>query len=233
MEVSSTPGRRELTDIEREQVIVSLLQRSVNGVPRRGAVKEVAEKFQVNPRTISRLWRLAKEENAKSDRLCAESRRHDRDRPMADLSAKLERLRIIPLEQRSTLRSSPLSCGVSRATLQCRVKDEQLVAHTSNVNPLLTEANKTKNYSTWQPSGVDTIFFVTKQSPTAKFQSSTTSQRSGIMRGVSSGEMKFGMEDVKLVDEIGTDLYSAAALDVFKAQCSTDDGSRRAAAAGA
>ncbi|KAG6592671.1 Transposase, Tc1-like protein [Phytophthora cinnamomi] len=61
---------------------------------------------------------------------------------MADLSAKLERLRITPLEQRSTLRSAALSCGVSRATLQRRVKDEKLVAHTSNVKPLLTEENK-------------------------------------------------------------------------------------------
>ncbi|KAG6616384.1 Transposase, Tc1-like protein [Phytophthora cinnamomi] len=142
MEVSSTPRRRELTDIDREQVIVSLLQRSVNGVPRRGAVKGVAEKYQVSPRTISRLWRRAKEEEAKSGRLCAESRRRDRGRPMADLSAKLERLRITPLEQRSTLRSAALSCGVSRATLQRRVKDGKLVAHTSNVKLLLTEENK-------------------------------------------------------------------------------------------
>jgi transposase-like protein len=138
----SPPPRRELTDSERDQAIIALLQRSVDGVPRRGSVKEVAAKFQVNPRTIPRLWKRAKEEEAKSGRLHAQSRRHDRGRPMADLSAKLERLRITPLEQRSTLRAAELSCGVPRATLQRRVKSGQLVAHVSNVKPLLTETNK-------------------------------------------------------------------------------------------
>ncbi|KAG3160000.1 hypothetical protein PC128_g21200 [Phytophthora cactorum] len=36
---------QKLSDSERDQVVVSLLQCSVDGVPRRGAIKEVAAKF--------------------------------------------------------------------------------------------------------------------------------------------------------------------------------------------
>lgn len=61
---------------------------------------------------------------------------------MVDLSAKLEKLRITPFAQRSTLRSASAVCGVARATLQRRVKGGQLVAHVSNVKPLLTDVNK-------------------------------------------------------------------------------------------
>ncbi|KAG2906257.1 hypothetical protein PC114_g11227 [Phytophthora cactorum] len=61
---------------------------------------------------------------------------------MPDLSEKLEKLRITPFDQRSTLRAVSSACGVARATLQRRVKGGQVVAHVSNVNPLLTDENK-------------------------------------------------------------------------------------------
>ncbi|KAG2926766.1 hypothetical protein PC114_g3720 [Phytophthora cactorum] len=41
-----------------------------------------------------------------------------RGRPMLDLSEKLEKLRITPFDQRSTLRAASLACVVARATLQ-------------------------------------------------------------------------------------------------------------------
>ncbi|KAG2777192.1 hypothetical protein PC129_g19760 [Phytophthora cactorum] len=55
---------QNLSDSERDQVVVSLLQCSVDGVPRRGAIKEVAAKFRVDRRTISRVWKKAKAEEA-------------------------------------------------------------------------------------------------------------------------------------------------------------------------
>lgn len=134
--------RRELTDSERAQVVLSLLQRSVEGVPRRGAIKEVAAKFRVTSQTVARVWKRAKVEEAKTGCLRADSRRHERGWPMADLSAKLEKLHITPFAQRSTLRSASVACGVTRATLHCHVQGGQLVAHVSNVKQLLTDANR-------------------------------------------------------------------------------------------
>ncbi|KAG3014071.1 hypothetical protein PC123_g11545 [Phytophthora cactorum] len=37
--------RRELSDSERDQAVVSLLECSVDGVPCRGAIKEMSAKF--------------------------------------------------------------------------------------------------------------------------------------------------------------------------------------------
>ncbi|KAG3020594.1 hypothetical protein PC121_g10816 [Phytophthora cactorum] len=133
---------RELSDSKRDQVVVSLLQCSVDGVPRRGAIKEVTAKFRVDRRTISMVWKKAKAEEARSGQLRADYSGNARGRPMLDLSEKLEKLRITPCDQRSTLRAASSACGVVRATLQRRVKGGQVVAHVSNVKPLLTDENK-------------------------------------------------------------------------------------------
>ncbi|KAG3008451.1 hypothetical protein PC121_g3250 [Phytophthora cactorum] len=138
----SPTRRRELSDSERDQVVVSLLQCTVDEVPRRGAIKEVAAKFRVDRRTISRVWKKAKVEEARSGQLHADYSGNARGRPMLDLSEKLEKLRITPFDQRSTLRAASSACGVARATLQRRVKGGQVVAHVSNVKPLLTDENK-------------------------------------------------------------------------------------------
>ncbi|KAG3159177.1 hypothetical protein PI126_g7513 [Phytophthora idaei] len=138
----SPTRRRELSDSERDQVVASLLQCSVDGVPRRGAIKEVAAKFRVDRRTISRVWKKAKAEEARSRQLRADYRGNARGRPMLDLSEKLEKLRITPFDQRSTLPAASSACCVARATLQRRVKGGQVVAHVSYVKPLLTDENK-------------------------------------------------------------------------------------------
>ncbi|KAG2822335.1 hypothetical protein PC129_g19417 [Phytophthora cactorum] len=130
--------RRELSDSERDQVVVSLLQCSIDRVPRRGAIKEVAVKFRVDRRTISSVWKKTKAEEARSGQLRADYSGNARGRPMLDLS---EKLRITPFDQRSTLRAASSACGVARATLQRRVKGGQVVAHVSNVKPFLTDEN--------------------------------------------------------------------------------------------
>ncbi|KAG3161295.1 hypothetical protein C6341_g13622 [Phytophthora cactorum] len=84
----------------------------------------------------------AKAEEARSGQLRPDYSGNARGPPMPDLSEKLEKLRITPFDQRSTLRAVSSACGVARATLQRRVKGGQVVAHVSNVNPLLTDENK-------------------------------------------------------------------------------------------
>ncbi|KAG3117902.1 hypothetical protein PI125_g3379 [Phytophthora idaei] len=62
---------------------------SVDGVPRRGAIKEVAAKFRVDRRTISMVWKKAKAEEARSGQLRADYSGNARGRLMLDLSEKL------------------------------------------------------------------------------------------------------------------------------------------------
>ncbi|KAG2926031.1 hypothetical protein C6341_g16405 [Phytophthora cactorum] len=119
----SPTRRREMSDSER-------------------AIKEVAAKFREDRRTISRVWKTAKAEEARSGQLRADYSGNARGRQMLDLLEKLEKLRITPFDQRSTLRAASSACGVARATLQRRVKGGQVVAHVSIVKPLLTDENK-------------------------------------------------------------------------------------------
>ncbi|KAG6943525.1 hypothetical protein JG687_00018398 [Phytophthora cactorum] len=100
--------RRELSDSERDQAVVSLLECSVDG--------------------------KAKAEEARSGQLRPDYSGNARGPPMPDLSEKLEKLRITPFDQRSTLRAVSSACGVARATLQRRVKGGQVVAHEGRVN---------------------------------------------------------------------------------------------------
>ncbi|KAG3136277.1 hypothetical protein PI126_g17884 [Phytophthora idaei] len=143
MPSTSPTKRRELSDSEHEHVLMSLLQRSVEGVPRRGAINQVATLIRVHRRTISRQWERAKEQEAETGSLHAVSHHHDRGRQMMDLSVRLENLRITPFERRSTILSASMARGASRATLQRRVSSGELVDATSNVKPLLTDENKT------------------------------------------------------------------------------------------
>ncbi|ETN00425.1 hypothetical protein PPTG_24267 [Phytophthora nicotianae INRA-310] len=102
---TSTKKRCALSECERDRVAVELLKRSVEGVPRAGAIKEVATKFGVDRKTVSRLWKHAEEEQDKSDMIRSPSQRNQRGCPKKDLTAKLDRLCSAPLAQRSTLRS--------------------------------------------------------------------------------------------------------------------------------
>lgn len=51
--------RRELKEHERVQVVSMLLGMSMLGRFRRGIFQEVAKKFSVHPRTVSRVWQQA------------------------------------------------------------------------------------------------------------------------------------------------------------------------------
>ncbi|ETN21771.1 hypothetical protein PPTG_21137 [Phytophthora nicotianae INRA-310] len=133
-------------DNERKDAVVELLKQSVEGVPQTGAIKEIADKFGVDRKTLSRLWK------PRTGTLRSPSNRHQRGRPNKDLSAKLERLRNIPLAQRSTLRSASAVSGVARTTLHRRIQSGQLVAHVNTVKPLLMEVNKASGWGGASPT---------------------------------------------------------------------------------
>ncbi|ETN13101.1 hypothetical protein PPTG_22306 [Phytophthora nicotianae INRA-310] len=76
-----TKKRRELSDNEREDAVAELLKRSVEDVPRTGAMKEVAAKFCVDRKTLARLWKRAKEEQGRTGVQRSPSHHHQRGRP--------------------------------------------------------------------------------------------------------------------------------------------------------
>ncbi|KAG3091961.1 hypothetical protein PI125_g17287 [Phytophthora idaei] len=141
------PRRRELAEEKRAEVVLRVLQNSVNGVPRLGTMKKVAAGFRVVPRTVSRIWKRALKAKEVTELWSAASLRHHRGRPTKDVAAKLERLRGVSYARRGTLHAASAACGVPRATLHLRVKAGDVRAHVSVVKPLLTEANKAARLS--------------------------------------------------------------------------------------
>ncbi|KAG4059159.1 hypothetical protein PC123_g5890 [Phytophthora cactorum] len=87
------PRCRELTEEERAEVVLRVLQNSVDGVPRFGTMKKVAVGFRVVPRTVSRIWKRALKAKEATGSWSAASLRHHHGRLTKDVAAKLERLR--------------------------------------------------------------------------------------------------------------------------------------------
>ncbi|KAG3106973.1 hypothetical protein PI124_g12259 [Phytophthora idaei] len=141
------PRRRELTEEERAEVVLRVLQNSVDGVPRLGTMKKVVAGFRVVPSTVSRIWKRALKVKVVTGLWSAASLRHHRGRPTKDVAAKLESLRGANYARRGTLRAASAACGAPRATLHRRVKAGDVRAHVSVVKSLLTEANKAARLS--------------------------------------------------------------------------------------
>ncbi|KAG2771949.1 hypothetical protein PC116_g11793 [Phytophthora cactorum] len=126
---------KELTDEECERVVFAVLSLSDHGVPHRGALAFVADEFDVDPSTVSRIWKRAREAFACSGDYKSKSFKDKRGRLPTDYTAALETLRGVELYRRSTVRSSAAVCDVPRSTLHRRIKDGAVVAHTTVVNP--------------------------------------------------------------------------------------------------
>ncbi|KAG2760160.1 hypothetical protein PC129_g15355 [Phytophthora cactorum] len=97
------PRRRELTEEERGEVVLRVLQSSVDGVPRLGTMKKVAAGFRVVPRTVSRIWKRVLKAKEVTGLWSAASLRHHHGRPTKDVTAKLEMLRGVNYACRDTL----------------------------------------------------------------------------------------------------------------------------------
>ncbi|KAE9265608.1 hypothetical protein PR003_g32404, partial [Phytophthora rubi] len=102
---------------------------------------EVAGNFSVHEKTISRLWKRAKTNAAQHGVYEATTLKHLTGRRPRDLKAVLERLRHVDVQQRTTIRSAAVACGVPATTLFRRLKQGKLRSCTSVTRPLLTPAN--------------------------------------------------------------------------------------------
>ncbi|KAG3069787.1 hypothetical protein PI125_g23130 [Phytophthora idaei] len=142
MAKSNTIRKTNLTDTERQRVLMALLLRSTNGDLKRGDLSAIAAAEGVHPSTISRLWARAKVEAARSGHFASSSRRNRSGRRASDPTPPLERLRGVDVAQRSTIRSAVVACDMAPTTLFWQLHPGRLRTHTSVVKPVLTDANK-------------------------------------------------------------------------------------------
>ncbi|GMF22012.1 unnamed protein product [Phytophthora fragariaefolia] len=109
---SNQRATRDLTVRERQQAVRALLARTHGGKPSRGSIKEFAGYFCVLEKTIFRLWKRAKTNTAQYGVFEASAMKLLTGRRPRDLKAVLERLRHVDVQQRTTIRSAAVACGL-------------------------------------------------------------------------------------------------------------------------
>lgn len=135
--------KKHTSHAQRQDIYQALLQQSSNGELRRGSISDVAALFGVSKRTVSRIWKRVKLQAENGSTIDLSSKKLQvvgRKRVQLDLNQVSQ----IPLCRRTTIRSIAKSLGVSKSTLQRRIKEGELRPHTNAIKPDLTHANKTK-----------------------------------------------------------------------------------------
>ncbi|RHZ10534.1 hypothetical protein DYB37_012778, partial [Aphanomyces astaci] len=104
----------------------------------RGAYKHVAEQLNLDPRTVSYIWRTFR------DRGTTATKKRGKVGPKRAYTAEYvqQLVQAVPVDQRSTFRDLAAATGLSSATLNRHLKKGTFEPRSTRIKPLLTEANK-------------------------------------------------------------------------------------------
>lgn len=145
-QVNSNGRRRkiEFTNKERNAILQYLLQRKINGKLQRGAIMSAAAEFNCNRNTIALIWKRACNSYSTGNR-CAnvDSLKKNCGRKRKDYTENFARMKDVPLNKRSTLRSLSFAIGIPKTTLFGIFKRGKTIKRVSSaVKPYLTDTNK-------------------------------------------------------------------------------------------
>ncbi|WOG98144.1 hypothetical protein DCAR_0417485 [Daucus carota subsp. sativus] len=128
---------KNLSNDQRKDIYIALLRRSVNGKLKRDTTKSVAALFSVSMSTVQRIWKRSKE-NSGGDVSHRRTNNCGRKRIQIDLDA----FRSIPLQQRTTVRSTANALKISSSTLHRALETGKIRRHSNAIKPLLKDENK-------------------------------------------------------------------------------------------
>ncbi|CAA0807020.1 Unknown protein [Striga hermonthica] len=131
---------RILTDVERWAVYRTLLEKSVNGKLKKNTTKEVKDMFNIELRTVQRIWKIHKRTLPGSD--VDVSSRKARNCGRKRIEVDFSRIQQIEWHQRTTLASLSNALGVSYSKLYRLFKRGVLRRHSSAIKPHLKDENK-------------------------------------------------------------------------------------------
>jgi methylphosphotriester-DNA--protein-cysteine methyltransferase len=133
--------RPDLTDRERQDVYEELLQRYHKGILKKGSTNAVADKFNIHPRTVQRVWERAKK--CMEDRVAVDvSSRKPKNTGRKKVVVDLSMVTSVSLLQRSTIRSLAGAIGMSKSAVHRCYKEGLIRRHSNTLKPYLKEANK-------------------------------------------------------------------------------------------
>jgi methylphosphotriester-DNA--protein-cysteine methyltransferase len=118
--------RPDLTDRERQDVYEELLQRYHKGILKKGSTNAVADKFNIHPRTVQRVWERAKK--CMEDRVAVDvSSRKPKNTGRKKVVVDLSMVTSVSLLQRSTIRSLAGAIGMSKSAVHRCYKEGTLI----------------------------------------------------------------------------------------------------------
>jgi hypothetical protein len=133
--------RKDASEVVLNQVFQELLRRSKNGVLPRNATSEVVVMYNLGIRTVQRCWAEGKLSLDLGIMVSFASKKRGKcGRKPSPVN--YERLRNVPLKERTTLEDSAKVLGVCKRTLLKHVKQGKVRRHTSSIKPHLTDENK-------------------------------------------------------------------------------------------
>ncbi|XP_074289083.1 uncharacterized protein LOC141614225 [Silene latifolia] len=132
---------KNLTNLERSKINETLLNNNINGKPRHGIINEVAARFSVDRKTITRLWMEAQKQRASSLPVNVSSKKKG-NKKVGRAILDEEKLKSIDLLDRSTQHSLATHLGVSQSTVSRWVMSKQIRSHTNALKPGLNDKSK-------------------------------------------------------------------------------------------
>ncbi|XP_074298251.1 uncharacterized protein LOC141629089 [Silene latifolia] len=106
-------------------------------------MQKVADQFNVDRKTIFRIWSLTQNQRPSGDALHLESKIKGK-KGRAIIELLVQKILLIPMSERGSLITFSKAIGVSPSTVQKWVKVGLIRSHTSALKPMLTDENKYK-----------------------------------------------------------------------------------------
>ncbi|XP_074287904.1 uncharacterized protein LOC141613067 [Silene latifolia] len=132
---------KNLDNLERSRIIQVLLEKSINGKPKYGAMSEVASQFGVCRKTITDIWNEGNRQRQAGQVINVNSKLKGR-KLKSKLHFDAEKLESIDLLKRTTQQEVADGMGVSQSTINRWVAEDHINSHTNAIKPGLTDPNK-------------------------------------------------------------------------------------------
>ena len=123
--IALSRAKTNLTDSQRRAIYETLLQWTKDGKLPKGCISEVAAKFSVSTKTVSRIWQRGRE-SIESELSAADASLRKKGRSGGRKKAlDFSRIADIPLRKRSSIRSLASALDIPKSTLHARIKEDR------------------------------------------------------------------------------------------------------------
>ncbi len=137
------------SDVDRTSLVVFLSQRHKNGRLVKGALEEALTLFPFKKSQIQSLWKRAREgvldPNVEVD--ISNRKKGNSGRKKKYRDEHIEKIREVPLSQRTTLMSLSFAIGIPKTSLWRLLKCGKIVRHSNALKPFLTEKNQEERFN--------------------------------------------------------------------------------------